>query len=318
MQSMSMPAPGSSETGPTIMPATTSMSDVAHGKRRRDAEESYGDIGPVVAENYEGPPHKRVRGEASDGILEASQSVARTRHTPKTRVPTTKNNRASEEAGRGAERLATPKAQGVYNHSLLGPSSQQRWALSTAQGQKLPWIEERVEEEASYHVGNMAQRDNDMHLFQIPSTFDEGYRILLAATEADWARRAVDQIKCRLCPNSGFRKWEDFQRHCRTTEAHPIDISFCEHCGDFFARTDSLKRHLDRPPPECLEVTPERAEEKRRETERAHGDFMERLERGLTTGEKIGVPFAHIIKQKYPKSSKKRTGRGWERRRVRA
>ena len=30
--------------------------------------------------------------------------------------------------------------------------------------------------------------------------------------------------KCRLCPNSGFRKWDDFQPHCKTTEAHPIDI----------------------------------------------------------------------------------------------
>ena len=315
---MSMPPPGSSETGPAIMPATTSVSDVAHGKRRRDAEESYGDIGPVVANKYKGPPHKRVREEASDGILEASQSVARTRYPPETRVPTNKNNSTSEEAGRGAERLATLKVQGVYNHSLLGPSSQQRWALSTARGQQLPWVEERVEEEVSHHVGNTAQWDHDMHLFQIPSTFDEGYRMLLAATEAEWERRAVDQIKCRLCPDSGFRKWEDFQRHCRTTEAHPIDISFCEHCGDFFARTDSLKRHLSRPPAECLEVTPERAEEKRQETERAHGEFMEKLERSLTTGEEIGVPFAHIIKQKYPESSKKRTGRGWEQCRARA
>ena len=294
------------------MPATTSVSGVAHGKRRRDAGKPYGEIEPLTAENYEGPPHKRVRGEASDGILEESQS--RTCHKPETRVPT-KNNHTSEEAGCGAERLATPNARGVYHHSLPGPSSQQGWVLTTVQ---LPWVEEREKEEVSHHINNVVQQEDEDHLFQIPSTLEEGCRLLLAATEADWMHGEIDQIRCRLCPNSGFRKWDDFQRHCRTTEAHPINISFCGHCGDFFARSDSLKRHLDRPPPECLEVTPERAEEKRQETERVHGDFMERLEHSLTTGEEIGVPFAHIIKQKYPESSKKRTGRGWERRRARA
>jgi len=57
-------------------------------------------------------------------------------------------------------------------------------------------------------------------------------------------------------------------------------------------------------------VTPEKAEVKRRETERVHGDFIGRVERNLTTGEEIGTPFAHIIKQMYPGSSKKRTGSG--------
>jgi hypothetical protein len=70
--------------------------------------------------------------------------------------------------------------------------------------------------------------------------------------------------------------------------------------------------------PRELKRSAERAEEKRRETAREHGDFMERLERSLTTGEEIGNPFAHIIKQMYPELSKKRTGSGWERRRVQA
>ncbi|KAF8497385.1 hypothetical protein F5888DRAFT_1634356 [Russula emetica] len=105
---------------------------------------------------------------------------------------------------------------------------------------------------------------------------------------------------------------------CRcASEYHngPIDHTelYCDHGGDFFARTDSLKRHRDRHPYECLDVTLERAEEKRRETERAHGDFTRRVERSLTTGEEIGRPFAQIIKRMYPESSKKRTGSGWER-----
>jgi hypothetical protein len=167
------------------------VSGVAHGKRHRNAEEFYGDVGPAVVENYEGPPLKRVRGEASGG-MEAAQSTARTRRRPETRVPTIKNNTTSKEAGRGAERLATPNAQGVYHHSLPGPSSQQGRVLTNAQGPQLPWVEERVEE-ASHHMANAVQQEEG-HLFQIPSNFHEGYMILLAATEADWTRRAVDEI----------------------------------------------------------------------------------------------------------------------------
>jgi hypothetical protein len=182
--------------------------------------------------------------------------------------------------------------------------------LTDAQGQQLPWVEERVEEEVSHHMASVVQQEEG-NLFQIPSDFHAGYRILLAATEADWTRGAVDEIRCRLCADSGFTKWDDFKRHCKTTEAHPLEISFCKHCGDFFARTDSLKRHRKRPPYECLDVTPVRAEEKRRETEREHREFMGRVERSLTTGEEIGTPFAQIIKRMYPESSKKRTGSGF-------
>jgi hypothetical protein len=259
------------------------------------------------------PPHKRVRGGPCNGNLEATWSGARTHRTPETRVPITKNNSTSKETGRGAEGLATPNAQGVYHRSLLGPSFQQCSVATTAQGQELTGVEERAEE--ALHNMARTEQQEEGHLFAIPSDF-EGFSILLAASEADWTRRAVDKIKCRLCLNSGFSKWDDFKRHCRTTEAHPLEISFCAHCGDFFARSDSLRRHLKRPPAECLDVTPERAEEKRRETEREHGDFIGRVERSMTTGEEIGTPFARIIKQKYPESSKKRTGSGWEQRRV--
>ena len=182
------------------------------------------------------------------------------------------------------------------------------------QEHQLPRVEERVEE-VSHHMASTEKQEG--HLFEIPSDFEE-FRMLLAATEADWTRRAVDEIKCRLCPTSGFSKWDNFRRHCKTTEAHPLEVSFCEHCGDFFARSDSLRRHLKQPPAECLEVTPEKAEEKRRETERVHGDFIGRVERSLMTGEEIGVPFAQIIKQMYPESSKKRTRSRWEQRRIQA
>ena len=44
------------------VPTTTLMFAVAHRKRRHDAEKSY-------VENHEGPPRKRVRGEASGGMM---------------------------------------------------------------------------------------------------------------------------------------------------------------------------------------------------------------------------------------------------------
>ena len=287
-----------------IVPATASMSDVASGKRHRDAEESYANGAEVVGVM---PPHKRVR----HGNPEAARSGASTCRTPDTRVPTN-TNEISKETGRGVERLTTPYVQGVSHHSLLGLSFQQGWVVTTVQGQQLPGVEESVEEA---HQMASTEQQEEGHRFKIPSDF-EGFSILLAATEVDWACRAVDKIKCRLCPNSVFSKWEDFKRHCRTAEAHPLEISFCEHCGDFFARSDSLRRHLKQPPAECLEVTPEKAEEKCRETEREHGDFIGRVERSLTTGEDIGAPFAQIIKQMYPCSSKKRTRSGWEQRRI--
>ena len=63
-------------------------------------------------------------------------------------------------------------------------------------------------------------------------------------------------------------------------------------------------------------VTPMEAAQKRKATEEAHEEFIWRLEHGLKTGQDIGKPFSRIIKDKYPKSSKKRKGNGneWSRR----
>ena len=290
--------------------AATSMFNVAPGKRRRDMEESYVNGGSVVTNNHEIPPHKRVRG-SSDGVPEAVRSVVRTCHKPETRIPQEKNSR-SKEAGHGAELLVTPIAQGMYHHSSLGPDFQQGWTVTTAQGQQLPSAEERVEEEALHHVDSTVQQQAEDNLFRFPRNFDEGYRALLAATETERENQAVPEIRCRLCPNTGFSTWADFKRHCETTEAHPLRISFCDYCGDFFARSDALKRHYNKPPVECLVITKDIAEVKRRETERVHKEFLERLVRSLVTGEEIGMPFAQVIKNMYPKSSKKRTNSGWE------
>jgi hypothetical protein len=63
----------------------------------------------------------------------------------------------------------------------------------------------------------MAHRTNNtvqQECFEIPKDFKTGYQALLAATKADWARGAVREIKCRLCPDAKFKKWGEFKRHC--------------------------------------------------------------------------------------------------------
>jgi len=152
------------------------------------------------------------------------------------------------------------------------------------------------------------QHDEATEPFDIPRKFQARFRLLLQASEADFARGTVQAIKCRLCPDAKFKNFEEFKRHCRTTEAHPLEIHFCGRCGDYFARTDSLKRHISLPPAECIKVTPAEAAEKQRVTEEEFVGFIRRLRHGLTRGEDIGKPFSQIIKEKFPGSSKKRAG----------
>jgi len=126
--------------------------------------------------------------------------------------------------------------------------------------------------------------------------------VATAVAEGDlvWARGFVPVIKCRLCPDTDFSNWDAFTRHAKAAEAHPYKISFCDSCGDYFARSDSLKRHSKKRRGECLEISPETAKEKRRPTERAHKDFVEYEAQCLKTGEQLKTPFAGIIRTMYP------------------
>ncbi|KAI9513173.1 hypothetical protein F5148DRAFT_1156645 [Russula earlei] len=147
----------------------------------------------------------------------------------------------------------------------------------------------------------------EMYPFRISKRLNKRHRSMLEATSADWARGAVCALKCRLCPDAKFSSWEDYKRHSDTAEAHPRTISFCDSCGDYFARGDSLIRHRKNPPPECLDVSPDVAENKRTATRKAHEDFGEDLDGFLNSdGEVRGLrPFSEKIKEMYPKSSKR-------------
>jgi hypothetical protein len=122
------------------------------------------------------------------------------------------------------------------------------------------------------------------------------------------ARRSVRELKCRLCPGAGFSKWEGFKRHCEHGEAHPQEIWFCQHCGDFFARKDSLKRHQERRPHECYEVTQAEAEAKRIVVREVHDAFEEQLETLLRTNEGTWTPFSQMIKELFPNASTSKRG----------
>jgi hypothetical protein len=264
---------------------------------------------------HEVPPQKRARGSGTTKrILKAARFAARTRQEPVARIPETSVNSKPKAAGRGAERLATPSAQGIYHQPLPEPSFQRGWVEDAAYG-KPTWVEGSVDEEAAQHIDNAAQKQKEEEtnkLFEIPRKFERGHRLLLQASESDFARGAVQAIECRLCPDAKLKNFQEFKRHCDFTETHPLVIHFCDRCGDFFARPDSLVRHGKQRLPKCHRVTPEMAAQKRRATEEAHEEFIRKLEYGLKTGRDIGKPFSRIIKDKYPESSKKRTGSGNE------
>jgi hypothetical protein len=261
------------------------------------------------------PPQKRVRGGKANGILKTARSVTRTRHKPTSRIPNTRMNSGPKEAGRGTERHATPNSQGIHHQSLLGPSLQQGWAVEAADGQ-LIWIEGGVEDVMQGIDSTVPrQQQEEEEYFEIPNDFETGYKALLLATQADRARGAVLEIKCRLCPKAKFKTWAQFKRHCDSVETHPLTIYFCKYCGQHFARSDSRDRHSETWPSGCPQATSEEADAKCRETQRVHEAFTGKLKGYLTrsVGEvDIMTPFWKTIKDKYPKSSKKRVRRSGE------
>jgi hypothetical protein len=91
-----------------------------------------------------------------------------------------------------------------------------------------------------------------------------------------------------------LKTWEVFTRE--------LKISFCHDSGDFFAPDDSLAQHSKNPPAK-FGCTPEKADVKRRETQKAHNEFRVRLERLLRTGKNIRNPISQIIEDKYLKEA---------------
>lgn len=91
-----------------------------------------------------------------------------------------------------------------------------------------------VQQQQIYSVDDSKFVAADRKLFYIQRKLSGRHQVLLEATSADRARGALRALKCRLCPSA-----------CNTMEAHPLEISFFDRYGDFFARRDSLERHCE-------------------------------------------------------------------------
>jgi hypothetical protein len=288
---------------PAAPAPATSAPVLALGKRRREKPQGVG--APIG--NNQVRPQKRSRGRHAKGM---------TRHKPVAGIPKSTIVSEPKSAGRGVERLATPNAQGVHHRPLQGPSFQQGWMGQTVDG-VLIWVEGSVEEEPVQQEPVQQQQEQQQEeeavpkYLKFPDEFKMEYQALLVATQADRERGSVREIRCRRCPDKVYETWFDYQRHCDTKEKHPVVIDFCDNCGDFFGRPDALKRHRKRPHAECLRVTREKADEKRRETLTVHDEFLARLRQFLRTGEEyVEVNFSQVIKKRYPESSKKNKPNG--------
>jgi len=303
-----MPSP---RAGPDAGPPMSTSPQKLLGKRHRTVDNGFDHEGQEVNGEYGLRTYKRGRSEIAtpNGVLEGGGSTNGTHRRPTTGTPAS-INRKSKAAGRGAERLAAHSAQGLYHRSSQGPSVQQD-STGMIVPEQLPWAEESVERATWHKPNNVVPQEGGESeaaggdIFNIPRQFEKRHRAFLGANPADWARGTIRVLKCRLCPDAGFKNWADFRRHCDQMEAHPRQIEFCESCGDFFARPDSLIRHRKSRPLRCLRVDSNTAEEKRRKTIVAFEDFKASLEHCLETGEDIGMSFGQIIKKEFPDSSKR-------------
>jgi len=180
----------------------------------------------------------RKRGMAAHGALEAAGRRSRVRRKPVTRTPVKETNNKFKAAGRGAERLAAQNAQELYHRFLLGPSAQESTEVTAWENQ--PWVEGREQAATWQHENGLVQlqevsssaaeveqeEDAEGALFPIPKRLSQRHSGILNAT-AERARAFVRALKCKLCPDAGFCKWEGFKWHCDQSEAHPSRLSFC-------------------------------------------------------------------------------------------
>ncbi|KAI0276871.1 hypothetical protein BGY98DRAFT_1165832 [Russula aff. rugulosa BPL654] len=188
---------------------------------KRYCDEFQRDVAPVV-DGHELPPQKRVRDGKPNGILKAARSTPGTCHKPQAVASIPKKiNREPKEAGRGAEKLRSPA--GVGGRSCERTADLGRGSV----------------EEMAHRTDSTVQQQE---CFEIPRDFKTGYRALLVATQANWARGAVREIKCRLCPKAKFKKWGEYKRHCDCTEMNLLLIYFCDCRWDRCCECDRVVR----------------------------------------------------------------------------
>ena len=230
-----------------------------------------------------------------------------------TRVKTT-----TKAVGYKAGMLMTPSAHGGGDQPLHVPSvqrestamaTQEEWPSfeGSTQGATRGQSERILQEEAEVfgmETGLLEETKNNV--FHIPKRLKEDYRLFLEATSEEFKQGTLHVVKCKLCPGVTFKTWDHFTRHCKTAEPHPLRLFFCDHCGDFFARRDSLERHSNNQASgECHDGSKQEAEAKRNETRAIHKEFLDNTIAYLKTNQGTWTPFAQVIKERYPNSSKR-------------
>ena len=235
-------------------------------------------------------------------VLGEAASRKRTRRPPVTRTQSSFND-ISKAAGRGAERLASTTAPGVCHQSLLGLSVPQGSVGLLAQEQP-SWIVGRVQVETRRETGSEAPQkfvvqentEDGEDLREIPGALTKRERSMLLTTQAERERGGVRIIKCNLCPNAKFGSWETFRRHCKECEKHPVELQYCDRCGDYFARSDSKNRHENTKEEAylqaCRDTLPHVAKMKKEKIGLLFKAFDARLSHCLEGGEEIWPMFS--------------------------
>ena len=242
-------------------------------------------------------PKKRGR-QTVTWVPGEAVSRKRTRRPSGTRAQATINS-ISRAAGRGAERLESTTARGVYYRSLLGHSVPQGSVGLLTQEQP-SWIVGREQVETGRDTGSSAQQQivfqenaEDMDdLREIPETLTERHRSMLLTTQAERERGGVRIIKCKLCPDAQFGSWATFRRHCKECEMHPVELHYCDSCGDYYARSDSKNRHHDSKEDTCRDTPHGVAMKKKEQVGQLFKAFEARLMHCLNTGEEIKPTFS--------------------------
>ena len=183
--------------------------------------------------------------------------------------------------------------QRLYPHPMLGHSAPQGMMISQVQ----ELLEGPPETQREWHsmvpqqVGPQPE-GSLAGLYKIPCSLTLRQQLMLRITEDEARRGAVHSIKCKLCPKVVLRSWQCYQCHCDESEAHPIELNFCDRCGDHFARADSLKRHARGK--NCHRRTQDNNEGVKKRINWHLNDFNTRMERSLRTGEVFQCRFAEI------------------------
>jgi len=259
-----------------------------------------------------------MRKRAKQGAVGTIGGAARTieRAPPATKTQQRQNDK-SKEVACGAK-LTGSTSQEVYHPALLGHSvSQESIGIPAASGieeSELVGIQGGIGSEELQQIEQHdaeGDRPGGEELFKIPARLTERQHLVLQTTQVDLERQAVEHIRCKLCPNTRLSGWDNFEKHCDTSERHPRALFFCDRCGVYFGRKDSHRRHVKTVTKACRDTTEDQAASRRQVTEQLFKDFSVKLDQCLRTGEDVGQGFAEIVNLSriLPSSSKNKSKR---------